>query len=134
MVGETATEIQRGVDDMINWLIEKVNRQWMNVFDYLQRHGSVTHDKLVGQLSTPFDYQRYTFIVISEIMSHISSPLRGSIFNKFSSGVDSVVRTYDKSTEAKKITSEVTGALYKTAAVEVGKCWILNRLCYTLIG
>jgi hypothetical protein len=81
---------------MVNWLVDKVNRQWINIFEYIQRHGNTTSSHngdhglgVMGQLSVPFETNRT------------------EIFNKTSSSVDIVVRSYDKVTEANRFSSKV---------------------------
>lgn len=102
VVGDTSRLIERHVNELIDWLVERDYRQWRAVMDYLNRRASQHADKLVGQVTGEFEFNRQTMLAsVGREAQH-------------------VVDGYDREAESLKLAQEVQKAIIQTAAVEVG--------------
>lgn len=102
VVGETSRLIERHVNELIDWLVERDYRQWRAVMDYLNRRASQHADKLVGQITGEFEFNRQSMLAsVGREAQH-------------------VVDSYDREAESLKLAQEVQKAIIQTAAVEVG--------------
>src|SRR5690606_34792324 len=62
VIGDTSREIERHVNDLIDWLVERDYRQWRAVMDYLNRRAGHHADKLVGQVTSEFEFNRQNML------------------------------------------------------------------------
>ncbi|MCC6166906.1 MAG: dynamin family protein [Caldilineaceae bacterium] len=102
VVGDTSRMIERHVNELIDWLVERDYRQWRAVMDYLNRRAGQHADKLVGQMTGEFEFNRQAMLAsVGRAAQH-------------------VVDGYDREAESLKLAQEVQKAIIQTAAVEVG--------------
>ena len=118
VVGETPYEIEREVQALIDWLVEKDLRQWQATLEYLERHrarlaeeealpgrerspGQRGADKIIGQVGGPFEYNRR------------------ALLDSVGRAAKEVVLTYDREAEARKLAQGVRDAVAGAALVEV---------------
>jgi small GTP-binding protein len=102
VVGDTSRQIERHVNELIDWLVERDYRQWRAVMEYLSRRASQHSDKMVGQVAGEFEFNRQTMLA--------------SVGREAQRVVDS----YDREAESLALAQEVQKAIIQTAAVEVG--------------
>jgi small GTP-binding protein len=102
VVGDTSRLIERHVNELIDWLVERDYRQWRAVMDYLNRRAGQHADKLVGQVTGEFEFNRQAMLAsVGREAQH-------------------VIDGYDREAESLKLAQEVQKAIVQTAAVEVG--------------
>jgi small GTP-binding protein len=114
VVGDTGRTIERQVNDLIDWLVDKDYRQWGAVMDYLNRRAVQHADRIVGQMTNSFEFNRQNLIA--------------SVGRE----AQRVVESYDREAESLKLAQEVQTAIIQTAAVEVGAVG-LGALLVTLL-
>lgn len=102
VVADTSVRIERHVNDMIDWIVDKDYRQWRDIMDYLGRRSMQHSDRIVGQVQSEFDMNR------EKLLESIGRKAR------------TVVNNYDRESESNKMAADVQRALIQTAAVEVG--------------
>lgn len=102
VVGDTSREIERHVNELIDWLVDRDYRQWRDVMAYLNQRSTQHADRMVGQVESNFEFNRQNLIA--------------------SVGRDAqrVVDSYDREAESLALAQEVQKALVQTAAVEAG--------------
>lgn len=102
VVADTGQQIERHVNELIDWMVEKDYRQWRDIIDYLNRRSTQNAERMVGQVSSEFEFNRQNILA--------------SVHRE----VQKVADTYDKTAEARKLSQEVQRAIVQTAAIEVG--------------
>ncbi len=102
VVGDTSREIERHVNELIDWLVDKDYRQWRAVMDYLRRRAEKHTDRMVGQVNTDFELNRQNLLA------------------SIGYNAQRLVESYDRELEALKMAQAVQNAVFQTAAVEVG--------------
>jgi hypothetical protein len=119
VIGETPYEIEREVQALIDWLVEKDLRQWQATLEYLERHrarlaeeeaipgregspGQRGAGKIIGQVGGPFEYNRR------------------ALLDSVGRAAKEVVLTYDREAEARKLAQSVRDAVAGAALVQVG--------------
>lgn len=102
VVGDTSRQIERHVNELIDWLVDKDYRQWQAVMDYLNRRAAQHADRIIGGVTSNFEFNRQTLIA--------------SVGREAQRVVDS----YDREAESLKLAQEVQTAIIQTAAVEAG--------------
>lgn len=110
VVADTPYEIEREVNSLIDWLVEKDLRQWQATLAYLDRHRAEVEergqaragrDKIIGQVGGPFEYNRR------------------ALLDSVGRAAKDVVLTYDREAEARQLASGVRDAVAGAAVVEV---------------
>jgi small GTP-binding protein len=102
VVADTTRQIERHVNELIDWLVDKDYRQWQTVMEYLNRRAAQHSDRIVGSVTSSFDFDRQKLIAsVGREAQH-------------------VVDSYDREAESLKLAQEVQTAIIQTAAVEVG--------------
>jgi small GTP-binding protein len=119
VIAETPYDIEREVQSLIDWLVEKDLRQWQATLDYLDRHraklaeegtpsGQATasrvqrgEGKIIGQVGGPFEYNRR------------------ALLDSVGRAAKEVVLTYDHEAEARQLAQSVRDAVAGAALVEV---------------
>ncbi|HMN27617.1 MAG TPA: hypothetical protein PKE45_05625 [Caldilineaceae bacterium] len=102
VVADTSRQIERHVNELIDWLVDKDYRQWQTVMEYLDRRASQHSDRIVGSVTSNFEFGRQKLIAsVGREAQH-------------------VVDSYDREAESLKLAQEVQTAIIQTAAVEVG--------------
>jgi small GTP-binding protein len=102
VIADTSQEIERHVNELIDWLVDRDYRQWRAVMEYMDKRASRHADKMVGQVTSNFEFNR-------------QSMLAG-----VGREAQRVVESYDREAESLKLAQEVQKAIIQTAAVEVG--------------
>ncbi len=102
VVADTSLQIERHVNELIDWLVDRDYRQWRAVTDYMNKRAGHHTDKMVGQVAGDFEFSR---------QSMLASVGREA---------QRVVESYDREAESLKLAQEVQKAIIQTAAVEVG--------------
>eukprot|EP00026_Physarum_polycephalum_P004711 Phypoly_transcript_04734.p1 GENE.Phypoly_transcript_04734~~Phypoly_transcript_04734.p1 ORF type:complete len:660 (+),score=98.31 Phypoly_transcript_04734:92-2071(+) len=117
VVGDTSRDVDRHVGDVIDWLVDKNFRQWQNISEYLNKRPSLKSDKIVGTVQTSGHF----------LLN------RANLIDSIGSAATEAINSYDKHKEASKLTEEMRGALFQTAAVEVGAVGIATVLASSLL-
>jgi small GTP-binding protein len=113
VVADTPQEIERGVQGLIDWLVEKDLRQWQATLEYLDRHRARLQaeadaqdirvdEKIIGQVGGPFEYNRR------------------ALLDSVGRAAQDVVLSYDRQAEARQLAESVRDAVAGAALVEVG--------------
>ena len=102
VIGDTSRDVERHVNDLIDWLVDRDYRQWRAVMDYMSRRATHHADKIIGQVNNDFEFNRQNMLA--------------SVGRE----AQRVVDGYDREAESLKLAQEVQRAIIQTAAVEVG--------------
>jgi small GTP-binding protein len=102
VVADTSLEIERHVNELIDWLVDRDYRQWRAVMEYMARRATQHADKIVGQVTSDFEFNRQNMLA--------------SVGRE----AQEVVNGYDREAESLKLAQEVQKAIIQTAALEVG--------------
>lgn len=102
VIADTSMEIERHVNELIDWLVDRDYRQWRAVMDYMARRATHHADKIVGQVASDFEFNRQNMLA--------------SVGRE----AQDVVNSYDREAESLKLAQEVQKAIIQTAALEVG--------------
>lgn len=102
VIADTSRQIERHVNELIDWMVERDYRQWRAVMEYLNRRAGRHADRLVGQVSGEFEFNRQAMLA------------------GVGREAQRVVDGYDREAESLKLAQEVQRAIIQTAAVEVG--------------
>lgn len=102
VVGDTSREIERYVNELIDWLVDRDYRQWRDMMQYLERRQSQHAERMVGQVGREFELNR------KRLLASVGRD------------AERVIETYDREEESRKLAQDVQRALIQTAAVEVG--------------
>lgn len=118
VLGESASQIESTVQEMIDWMVEQEHHFWQNVMEYLDRRREVSlrrDDRMLGTVSKQFDYNRR---VLLQSVSHT---------------VTGVINTYDHEAEATQISLDMRNTV--ASAVITGAGGIgLGALIVTVMG
>jgi small GTP-binding protein len=102
VIADTSLQIERHVNELIDWLVDRDYRQWRAVMEYMTRRASHHTDKMVGQVTSDFEFNRQNMLA--------------SVGRE----AQEVVNSYDREAESLKLAQEVQTAIIQTAALEVG--------------
>ncbi len=102
VVADAPKQIEKKVDELIDWLVESDLRQWKAVNDHLADRKRVYADRIVGSANASFTYERSRLI---DAVGHQAQR---------------VVETYDRVGEAQAIAEHAQTAVAASAAIEVG--------------
>ena len=102
VIADTSLEIERHVNELIDWLVDRDYRQWRAVMEYMARRATHHADKIVGQVASDFEFNRQNMLA--------------SVGRE----AQDVVNSYDREAESLKLAQEVQKAIIQTAALEVG--------------
>ncbi|MDE0076992.1 MAG: hypothetical protein OXO50_05700, partial [Caldilineaceae bacterium] len=94
--------VERHVDELIDWLIERDYRQWQAVMEFIERRSLQHTDQMIGQVRGEFDFNRQ------------------NLLKSIGRSAQEVVDSYDREAEALKLAKDVQRAILQTAAVEAG--------------
>ena len=101
VVADVPQQIERKVNELIDWLVESDLRQWKAVNDHLAERKRAHQDRIVGGVNASFAYDR------ERLMEAVGREAQR------------VVETYDKDFEAQAIADSAQAAVAASAAVEV---------------
>ena len=103
VIGDTPAEIEKRVQSIIDWLVERQLRLWQAVNDYVNRRRIAQHrDELFGDVGTSFEYNR------------------GTLLDSVGRTARDVVARYDSDAEAEEMARSVQSAMTATAVIEAG--------------
>ena len=102
VLADSSRSVERHVDELIDWLIERDYRQWQAVMEFIERRSLQHTDQMVGQVRGEFDFNRQ------------------NLLKSIGRSAQEVVDSYDREAEALKLAKEVQRAIIQTAAVEAG--------------
>ena len=102
VIADTSLQIERHVNELIDWLVDRDYRQWRAVMEYMSRRATHHADKMVGQVASDFEFTRQNMLA--------------SVGRE----AQEVVNSYDREAESLKLANEVQKAIIQTAALEVG--------------
>ena len=102
VLADSSRAIERHVNELIDWLIDRDYRQWQAVMEFIE-HRSLQHtEQMIGRVGGEFDFNRQ------------------NLLKSIGRSAQEVVDSYDREAEALKLTQEVQRAIIQTAAVEAG--------------
>ena len=102
VIADAPKQIERRIDEIIDWVISSELRQWQGVMDRLNREQQQHAGRIVGQVGGSFDYDR--------------SRLLETVGQAAQRAVDS----YDHEAEATRLAESIQWAVAGTALVEAG--------------
>ncbi len=102
VLADSSRAVERHVDELIDWLIERDHRQWQAVMEFIERRSLQHTDQMVGQVRGEFDFNRQ------------------NLLKSIGRSAQEVVDSYDREAEALKLAKDVQRAIIQTAAVEAG--------------
>ncbi len=102
VVADAPKQIEKKVDELIDWLVESDLRQWKAVNDHLAERKRVHAGRIVGSGEAGFTYER------SRLIDAVGREAQR------------VVETYDREGEAQAIADHAQTAVAASAAIEVG--------------
>ncbi len=101
VMADVPQQIERRVNEIIDWIVSSELRQWQGVMDHLSRRQQHS-DRIVGQVGGSFDYDR------SRLLETVGQEARRAVDG------------YDRETEANRLAESVQRAVAGTALVEIG--------------
>ena len=102
VLADSSRAVERHVDELIDWLIERDYRQWQAVMEFIERRTLHHTDQMIGQVRGEFDFNRQ------------------NLLKSIGRSAQEVVDSYDREAEALKLAQDVQRAIIQTAAVEAG--------------
>ena len=102
VLADSSRAVERHVDELIDWLIERDYRQWQAVMEFIERRSLHHTDQMIGQVRGEFDFNRQ------------------NLLKSIGRSAQEVVDSYDREAEALKLAQDVQRAIIQTAAVEAG--------------
>lgn len=102
VVAETSREVERQIQELVEWMVEREHRQWRDWSEVLDRRAAAHAGALVGRVGGGFDSGRRA------ILENVVRAAR------------SIVDSYDPRAESGKLLAQVQGALIATAAAQAG--------------
>ncbi|MEM7032693.1 MAG: dynamin family protein [Chloroflexota bacterium] len=102
VVGDTSVEVERKVNDLIDWFVGANLTQWQAVMNYLNERKEEYKEQMVGDLGGTFQYDREHLI------------------DSVGRAAQRVVDTYDRESEAKQIADSAQMAVATSAVTQVG--------------
>ncbi|MCY3709142.1 MAG: dynamin family protein [Caldilineaceae bacterium] len=102
VLADSSRAVERHVDELIDWLIERDYRQWQAVMEFIERRSLQHTDQMIGEVRGEFDFNRQ------------------NLLKSIGRSAQEVVDSYDREAEALKLAKDVQRAIIQTAAVEAG--------------
>ncbi len=102
VLADSSRAVEKHVDDLIDWLIERDYRQWQAVMEFIERRSLQHTDQMIGHVRGEFDFNRQ------------------NLLKSIGRSAQEVVDSYDREAEALKLAKDVQRAILQTAAVEAG--------------
>lgn len=103
VIADTGERIERAVQDLIDWMVDRDLRMWQDIQDYLTRRRQLeSQEGIIGQVGGSFDYNR------RELLQTVGGAAR------------QVVESYDRQAEADQLALSVREAVTQTALTGVG--------------
>jgi small GTP-binding protein len=103
VVADTEDLIDRRVDELIDWMVERNLKQWRAIVEYVERRRQARYDeRLIGEVGDRFEYNRT------------------QLLHSVAADAARVVQRYDRERESEQLATSIQGAVAQTAALEVG--------------
>jgi small GTP-binding protein len=102
VVGDVPQQIDKQVQDVIDWMVASELRQWQAVTEHVNRRRKAHEDRVVGPENTSFQYDRARLI------------------NTVGRAAQTAVQTYDKEREASAMADGVRAAVAGAALAQAG--------------
>lgn len=103
VVADTPHQVEGSVEETIDWFVEHDLRQWQGIVEYLNKRRLPEHEeKVIGQLSSPFEYNRR------------------ALLDSVGKAAQDAVASYDKAAEARAIGEATQMAVAQAALLEAG--------------
>ncbi len=102
VVADTNVQLERQINDLIDWIVDREFKQWQAVMAYLNRRAELHQDRVIGEVGGAFESNRRELL---EIVRR---------------DTQRVIGAFDQQTESAKLAESVQNALAQTAIVEVG--------------
>ncbi|MSP12395.1 MAG: GTP-binding protein [Chloroflexi bacterium] len=103
VVADAADRIEHGVQDLIDWMVDRELRMWQSIMDYVNKRRQVqVKEGLIGEVGGSFDYNR------RELLQSVG----GAALK--------VVDSYDRQAEADGLALNMRDAVAQTAITGVG--------------
>lgn len=117
VVGDVAQQIERRIQVLIDWTVEKNLRLWQNITDYItRRRVPQNRDNIIGEVGGAFDYNRNSLI---ESVGNITRE---------------VVSGYNREEESQVLAEEIQSSLAATFVTGVGAAGVGALLLVLLKG
>jgi small GTP-binding protein len=116
VVADTSRDIERHVNELIDWMVDKDFRQWRATNDFLSRRWQQHADQIVGSVGADFELSRRTLL------------------DAVGKDAQRVIEAYDRETEAAQLAADVQRSIMATAAVEAGALGLGAILVVALQG
>eukprot|EP01101_Sappina_pedata_P010620 TRINITY_DN6739_c0_g1_i1.p1 TRINITY_DN6739_c0_g1~~TRINITY_DN6739_c0_g1_i1.p1 ORF type:complete len:287 (-),score=89.34 TRINITY_DN6739_c0_g1_i1:86-946(-) len=125
VVGQYSDQVDKNVVAMIDWMVERTAKKKIEVLQFLNQQAKISsensairspvQDELIERhMNTSFDFNRR------------------SVLNRIGTSIETILCSYSKETEAKKLAHEVTRSLIQIAAIEVGAIGVGSVLLSSL--
>ncbi|HLF26770.1 MAG TPA: dynamin family protein [Anaerolineae bacterium] len=101
VVADTPQQIERSINELIDWLVDQDLRQWQAVTAHLDRRRTEHADRVVGALGR-FEYDR------------------GRLLDSVGRAAQQVIDSYDHEAEAAQLAAAAQQAVAETGLVEIG--------------
>lgn len=102
VIADTNVQLEREINDLIDWMVEREHRQWEAVMGYLNRRADLHKDRVIGEVGGSFESNRRALL---ETVRRDTQRAIGS---------------FDHQSEAAQLAESVQNALAQTALVEAG--------------
>eukprot|EP00817_Percolomonadidae_sp_ATCC50343_P005636 CAMPEP_0117422480 /NCGR_PEP_ID=MMETSP0758-20121206/3303_1 /TAXON_ID=63605 /ORGANISM="Percolomonas cosmopolitus, Strain AE-1 (ATCC 50343)" /LENGTH=637 /DNA_ID=CAMNT_0005205109 /DNA_START=109 /DNA_END=2022 /DNA_ORIENTATION=+ len=116
-------EIERHINELIDWMIDKNYKQWKAITDfaYERAKASSNDNQLVGSIRSGFDFNRK------------------DLLHGLTTAADPIVRAYDRKDHVDKLSSEIKSSLRMTTLMGLtglvtggSTLWLANSIAMTL--
>ena len=102
VVADTNLQLERQINDLIDWIVEREHKQWQGVMSYLNRRADLHKERMIGEVGGSFESNRR--VLLETVRRDTQRAIGG----------------FDHQAEAAKLAESVQSALAQTAIVEVG--------------
>ncbi len=102
VVADTNIQLERQINDLIDWMVEREHKQWQAVMGYLNRRADLHKDRVIGEVGGSFESNRR------------------ALLDAVRRDTQRAIGAFDQQSEAAKLAESVQNALTQTAIVEVG--------------
>jgi hypothetical protein len=58
VVADTNLQLERQINDLIDWMVEREHRQWEGVMGYLNRRADLHKERVIGEVGGSFEGNR----------------------------------------------------------------------------
>lgn len=102
VVADTNIQLERQINDLIDWMVEREHKQWQGVMGYLNRRADLHKDRVIGEVGGSFESNRR------------------ALLETVRRDTQRAIGAFDQQAEAAKLAESVQNALAQTALVEAG--------------